>query len=270
MAKAQLWERIHDSVRQRMTPSLIIIGAQKAGTTSLYLMLKQFPKVLAPEIKELNHFNRDAEYEKGMKHYRSHFPLKPLWGSGYVAFEASPSYLFESEVCAERIARHLPHATCLAILRDPVKRAYSAWNMFRDFKDDPRYGQWYDPRSFQQAVEEEIAGRTRIKYHQHLRRSQYAGQIQDFKSRIAPDRLMVERYRDLQDDPARFLARICRRIGVTPLPPEHRVFHVRANVRPYPEPIDKGLARELYAYFKPDMDRLQQVLGYDIDIMEGN
>lgn len=270
MIKVPLWERVARGMSRRMEPSLLIIGAQKAGTSALYAMLKQYPKVLAPSIKELNFFDRDAEYRKGMRHYRAQFPLKPFWGSGFVTFDASPSYLYDSGVCAERIARHLPKAMCLAILRDPVQRAYSAWNMFRDFKDDPQYGRFYDPRSFHQAVEDELAGRPAPRFHQYLLRSHYSGQIQDFKSKIAPDLLMIENYRDLRNDPVGFLARVCARIGVEPLPPDHAAYRIKSNARPYTERIDPGLAKDLYLYFVPEMERLRQVLGYDLGLLEVN
>ena len=133
----------------RIKPSFIIVGAQKAGTSALFEMLAKHPGILAPVTKEMHHFNVEASYAQGMGHYLSQFPIRPLRRDP-ITFEATPAYLFHAATVAPRIKEHLPEVTCVAILRDPVKRAYSAWNMFRDFKNNPKNAHLHDPRSFKE------------------------------------------------------------------------------------------------------------------------
>jgi hypothetical protein len=253
-----------------MTPALVIIGAQKAGTSALFEMLSGHPKAAVPGAKEMDHFGNDTEYAKGMRHYLSRFPAVPMKSFGHFTFEASPSYMFDSDECAARIARDLPNAVCVAVLRDPVKRAYSAWNMYREFKGNVKLDYLHDPRSFSQAVEDEIAGRTTVLWHKYLLRGCYAEQMMQFKEHIAPERLLVKSYKDLKRDPVNFLAGLFDAINVAPLPAGHKAFNTRANQRSYPAPIDPGLAVELYRYFAPEMVKLRTVLGVELDILETN
>lgn len=261
---------LFEKVRPRMTPSVVVIGAQKAGTSALFKMLSRHPKAAPPAIKELDFFNRNEEYAKGMGHYRAQFPPIPAKSFGHFTFEASPSYLYFAETCAPRIAKDLPGVLCVAILRDPVKRAYSAWNMFRDFKGNPRHGHLYDPRSSAQAVKDEMEGRTEQRAHMYLARSHYAQQIAAFQAHFPKDQLWIRSYWDLKRDPRAFVNELCRHLHLPPMPAEVDLSSIKANKRLYTAPLDPGLAAELYRHFSSEMEKLDHVLGYHLDILEGH
>lgn len=250
------------AIRPRMLPKLVIVGAQKAGTTTVFDMLSRHPKVLPPVRKELHFFDVEERYNKGMRYYRSLFPVIPAKSKGYITLEASPRYLFFSDTCAPRIAKHLPKTSCLILLRDPVKRAYSAWNMNRTVRRRPYSLGVPEHRSFAQAVEDEMAGRTREEQHMYLARSSYARQVADYKKHIHPDRLLVHSFERLKIDAPGLINELCDHLGIHRLDPGSSLFHLRSNRRPYPESMDPGLQRELYTYFEPEMQKLAAVLGY--------
>jgi hypothetical protein len=102
----------------RPLPDFLILGAQKAGTTALYAYLRWHPQVTGPSFKEVSFFDR--HYARGERWYRAHLPIRR---SGIVG-EASPSYLFHP-LAPERVARMLPRARLIALLRNPVDRAFS-------------------------------------------------------------------------------------------------------------------------------------------------
>ncbi len=256
--------------RPRMQPELLIIGAQKSGTTALYQMLARHPQVRCPVRKELDFFASDEDYAQGMDHYLAHFPRKPFRHIRRITYEASPSYLYFAEQCAPRIAKALPRAICVALLRDPVKRAYSAWNMYRGFKGNPRLDHLHDPRSFQQAVDDELAGLPANANHKYLLRGKYAGQLATYLEVLHKDKLFVHSYKDLKKEPASLVNDLCTALDIEPLPADHPAFSLKAGVLPYKERLDEGLAKELYQYFAPEMIKLREVLGYDLDIMEGH
>lgn len=268
MEQPNLLRRTFERIRPRMSPSLLVIGAQKAGTSALFNMLAQHPKAAAPSVKELDFFSDDAAYTKGMAHYRSLFPAIPAKSFGHFTFEASPSYLYYAGRTAPRIAKDLPGVICMAILRDPVKRAFSAWNMFRDFKDNPKRGHLHDPRSFQQAVEDELAGRTEHAYHCYLARGCYAEQVRQFKTVLPQGMLLIRSYKTFKHDPAGVVAEVCEALGQDPLPAGHGAFSLKANTRPYTDKLDPVLAKELYQYFAPSLNELKQVLGHELDLLE--
>ena len=102
----------------RPLPDFLIIGAQKAGTTALYAYLRWHPQITGPSFKEVSFFDR--HYARGERWYRAHLPVRR---TGLVG-EASPSYLFHP-LAPERVARMLPRARLIALLRNPVDRAFS-------------------------------------------------------------------------------------------------------------------------------------------------
>ena len=103
-------------------PSFLVLGAPKCGTSSLCHYLAQHPQVyLAPE-KEPRFF--DAEYERGLDYYWSRY--FPGWSGQAVAGEGR-TYLLLLPFVPARIRESLPGARLIAILRNPVDRAYSHW-----------------------------------------------------------------------------------------------------------------------------------------------
>ena len=104
----------------RPLPSIVIIGAQRSGTTSLHSWLCSHPKVAPFLSKEVHYF--DGAYERGERWYRSKFPISL---GGQVHVDASPYMLFHP-LAAERAGRDLPDSTrFVALLREPAERALS-------------------------------------------------------------------------------------------------------------------------------------------------
>lgn len=256
-------------LKKQLQPRLIILGAQKAGTTALYEMLCKHPWARPPKQKELHHFAWEWHNAQGMGHYLSSFPRVPRWDRRGFTFEASPSYLFYAQKVAPRIKAALPDVTCLVVLRDPVKRAFSAWNMNHgDLRYEPGQADAYDPRSFQEAVEDELAGKTKKMQHRYLERGKYAEQVATFQKHFPPEQLLVRSYLDLKRDPDLFVRSLCGELGIPPMPEGVQLASVRANTRAYSSKLDPQLADELYRYFEPDQKELSLVLGREMDMLE--
>ncbi|MBA3418186.1 MAG: sulfotransferase [Geodermatophilaceae bacterium] len=114
----------------RMTPSFLVVGAKRAGTTSLYDTLAGHPQVLRAVLhKEVHYF--DNAYHRGASWYRGHFPTRAAaaisarrTGLTAVTGEATPSYMWHP-LAAMRIAADLPDVRLIVLIRDPVQRAHS-------------------------------------------------------------------------------------------------------------------------------------------------
>lgn len=115
----------------KIAPSFIIIGVQKGGTTSLYEYLLQHPKIIAPKEKELHYF--DNYNETSDKEYLSKFPSE--YFNNKISFEATPRYIYFPET-AKKINAYNPKMKFIVVLRDPVERAFSAWNMYKQMSED--------------------------------------------------------------------------------------------------------------------------------------
>jgi hypothetical protein len=122
------------TIAGRPLPDTFIVGAQKAGTTSLFDHLVQHPRVVGALTKEPHFFDG---------------PRRPLWmcrldyprvraaeRSGGRVLEATPSYLASARAAA-RLSRALPNARFIALLRDPATRALSHYKHNRRYNVEP-------------------------------------------------------------------------------------------------------------------------------------
>ncbi|MEH1785981.1 MAG: sulfotransferase domain-containing protein [Nostoc sp.] len=105
--------------------NFLIIGMGKAGTSSLYHYLCQHPQIIPATDKELHFFNKN--FDLGLDWYLAHFPPLPVEG-GFLTGEATPWYLASYEV-EKRVFQLFPKIKLIAILRNPVTRAISQYNM---------------------------------------------------------------------------------------------------------------------------------------------
>jgi len=112
-------------IGNKKEPELIILGTQKSGTTSLFDVLNNLPEFNGSLTKEVHFF--DINYKNGYKWYLNNFaPSRQK----IINFEASPSYLFYPFV-PQRICDFNKNIKLIIILRDPIERAFSAWNMYK-------------------------------------------------------------------------------------------------------------------------------------------
>ena len=114
-------------------PKFIVAGTQKSGSTALTMLLDEHPHVIMSDVKEVHFFDTPPKYAKGIESYLRHFPEVSMEVGGkekpeFITGEATPFYLASRQAC-ENIAADLPGAKLLVVLRDPVDRAYSEYQM---------------------------------------------------------------------------------------------------------------------------------------------
>lgn len=110
-------------------PQVLLIGAQKAATSSLYQYLATHSQICQGK-KEIDFFT--VNYERGINYYKRQFPF-----SNKITIDASPRYIYDTKV-PERVAQMMPSDIKIIVsLRDPVRRAFSAWNMYKQICQRP-------------------------------------------------------------------------------------------------------------------------------------
>jgi Sulfotransferase family len=141
----------------------LVVGAAKAGTTSLHEYLRTHPELYLPEVKEQVFFTRDEAYESGWDAFAAvafhGAPEDRRWGMATPHYLAGPVIWRESTireveapahlVTARRIARQFPDLKLIALLRDPVERAISSYWQAVVLGDDQR--------SIDEAFDEELS-----------------------------------------------------------------------------------------------------------------
>lgn len=116
------------SLKQKI--SLMIVGAQKAGTTSLKNYLGQHPKLQTHPHKELSYFFDAAEYEKGFENaLRKYYDVKE--GSNLLVAKNAGLYVSEQGII--RLKEHNPDCKLVLILRNPIERSYSSYLMEKNY-----------------------------------------------------------------------------------------------------------------------------------------
>jgi len=118
----------------RALPDFLVLGAQKAGTTSLFNYLCLHPKIVGSVPKEIFYFC--SHLEKNERWYRRHFPRQSVVGKrAAICGEATPISLYIPHA-AERVAALVPQAKLIVILREPAARAVSHYyHRFRNGRD---------------------------------------------------------------------------------------------------------------------------------------
>ncbi|MEM1041843.1 MAG: sulfotransferase [Bacteroidota bacterium] len=254
-------------------PDFIIIGAQKAGTSSLHYYLSQHPQVIASSVKEVHYF--DNHFEEGLLWYKAHFPLRSRvrrrereLGKPVLVGEASPYYLFHPHA-PRRIREALPEAKLIAFLRDPVKRAYSHYQMgVRRNKES---------LSFEEAVERErerLPGETvkmladehyRSEFHQvysYVERGIYVDQLEVYAELFGRDQLLVMPSEALFADTQATVDAVTDFLGLERAP----LTDVEPKwVGTYKKKAALPLEDELRAFYAPHNQRLYEFLGRTFD-----
>ena len=261
--RAQLVRARTATASLRALPDFIIIGAQKAGTTSLYAYLSAHPQVRPGLFKEAHFF--DLRFDLGERWYRSVFPLRARLNRAHaITGEASPYYLFHP-LAAERAASVVPHARLIVLLRDPVERAWS------HYRHEVAAG--HEQLSFLAALEAEsrrLAGAEEAvrtgtspelaENHRrfgYVARGRYADQLERWFSVFGRDQVLVLRAEDLFGDPAETWRRTQEFLGL-----RHALHEDFAAHNAQPSVNFPAGARELLdeAFRKPNED-LAALLG---------
>jgi len=112
----------------------LIIGAQRAGTTSLFKFLDLLPSFCGSIDKEVGYFSIEQKYNNGIEWYHNQFKF---CYRDQLTFEATPEYLYYPFVPV-RVKKYKSDLRFIVLLRDPVERCYSAWKLFRNiYYNDP-------------------------------------------------------------------------------------------------------------------------------------
>lgn len=284
--------------RRHLLPDFLIVGAARAGTTTLVEHLSAHPGVLGFPRREV-HFFDGPRHDLGLGWYRLQMPTAAARtaaiGAGRgpaLVGEKSPFYLADPATPA-RVAADLPDVRIIALVRDPTARALSHWNIRR------RRGA--EPRTFDAVAAEELAlleagrvaeleavreegfddvdddgtdgdgarqggagraSRAPAEAQRHgayLVRGLYARQLERWADALPRERILVVQSERLFADPAAELPRVWAHLGLAPAPLVHAAHRNRRAYRS--EPADPETIARVRAFFRPTYAELAPWLG---------
>jgi hypothetical protein len=288
---------------ERLDLDIMIIGAQKAGTSTLLSHLQWAPGVARVHSSEFAYFADDGEYQRGGR-----AAIQKYFGgdvSGDALKIGKLAGLLTSPPAISRLLADSPGVQLVAVLRNPVDRAYSAYWFAKRMGFEPA-------RSFSEAIDRELSGGTlqmpRQDFREYVRRGEYAVHLERLFGEVDPRQVHVYLFEDLCADaqrlandilkpfgraipagaspPARVntsararserLARLTawrssrvRRLLASVLSPSIRRPIRRALIRyneipSQPPPMDDEIRARLAAYYEPHNRRLETLIDRDL------
>lgn len=233
-------------------PHFLVIGAEKSGTTWLHARLGEHPDVFLPATKEIHFFNdlnsyhcELGNYAHGLDWYSRFF--EPA-GEHQIRGEVTPLYLPDS-AAAERIKNDLPRCRLIAVLRNPIHRAYSHFWMAHN----------------KQHLSESFAEVVRKRIPWIIDRGLYGSQIQRYLGHFPDEQLRVFDYEKEITEPVGFLNSVSDYVGLSrhqwPTDQGKRVFGSTQYRFPWLAKNQSDLARWLRSsrlgfYFMDGMKKL--------------
>ena len=269
----------------RLLPNFLIIGAQKGGTTSLFNYLVQHPRILPPlgkrtkdgalvaGNKELHYFDR--QFERGIRWYRSHFPLPNYlrFGKKFITGEATPDYLSHPHA-PKRVAQLMPQVKLIAILRNPVERAYSHYvhNVTGRVKETRPVEEAIF--ADEQTIEAELTRMLKDNEYKssfydrysYLYRGIYIQQIRYWLNFFTREQLLILKSEDLFNNPKKIYRETLEFLGLLDEQlQDYKIFNPRksSNTVKIAPQIDTDLRKRLVDYYSPHNQELYHYLNRD-------
>lgn len=248
----------------KLTPDIVIVGAQRCGTTSMFKALIQHPEVARPFLRKGVHYF-DKNYDRGPRWYRGHFPTEATSrlrrrGRPARTLESSPYYMFHPWA-PRRIAEDLPEARLVVMLRDPVTRAYSAHSH--------ELARGFEKLDFEAALEAEagrLAGERErmladpsydslsLQHHAYVTRGQYIEQLRELERLFGRERLCVVDSQDFFDDPPTVFRGVADALGLSP---DYDIAFEKHNARSR-DPLSPELRKRLEEHYQPYDEQLAE------------
>ena len=259
-----------------MLPDFIIIGATRSGTTSLYENLSQHPCIVPAFNKEPSFFN--LNFARGLKWYRSQFPLElhkfyfeKILQHEFMTGEASANYFYYPSV-PERISTTLSKVKLILLLRDPVHRAYSDYQLsVRSHKE---------VRSFQEAVRSELSDSVKLTAEnersilrlRYLLKGIYVDHLERWLKFFSREKLLILKSEDLFSEQPRTFSIVLDHLGLPSWQPKQfsafrepgKKIDNDAIIQKQYERMDAKTDKLLKDFFRPYNQRLYDLLGQDL------
>ena len=178
-------------------PNLIIIGAQKCGTSVLHYYLSLHPEISMSKPKELNFFIEERNWPRGVEWYKRHFDA-----NAHVRGEASPNYTAypQHEGVPERMHSVVPDAKLIYFIRDPLERIAAHWVH--------NYAKRREKGTLEQTLVHPNTS--------YVTRSKYAMQLERFRAFYPADQILVMQQSELRHNRMETLRRVFNFLEVDP------------------------------------------------------
>jgi len=244
----------------RALPGAVIVGVAKSGTSQLFSYILRHPRCFRSYVKEVNYFSYHSQ--RPLSWYRSHFArTRSVEAVHGMCLEASPSYLLSAEAL-ERMHQVLPQAKLMAILRDPVARAFSQYQHHKQRR--------WESQTFDHVVRESMAVAPPIARRDrplpsipegvglYIWHGYYASQLTALYRIYPREQVLLLDAADLFDDTNALCQRVFDFLGIERYDVQPDRIYNRGHYR---ETIDPATAEMLREHYRPHDEWLVELTG---------
>ena len=233
----------------------IVAGAQKCGTTALHYQLEKHPQIALPDKEELHFFDDEERFTRDVNYKDLHDSFRPSSRAVAVG-ESTPVYLYWRPAM-ERIWNYNKDIKLIVLLRNPVDRAFSHWNMQRE--------RGYEPLDFLDAIKAEEqrqkeAAPLQSRRFSYIGRGLYGEQIDRALKYFPREQIKVVRSEDLRSDFAGAINSIFAFVGAESL---RNIRNKERNPIRYERDITTEERNAMSNCLKEDITKLEKLLGWD-------
>lgn len=257
----------------RILPNFLIIGTQRGGTQSLFEYLMKHKNIFPPWGREAHYF--DSYYYWGWKksNYKGFFPTifykafyKYVRKRDFITGESTPYYLFHPLI-PKRVFKMMPNIKIIVLLRNPIDRAYSNYNMNKS--------KYRENLSFEDAIEREkrLYNRNLEKvvkekkynlFHQrrsYLARGLYVEQLKNWHQYFPKEQFLIIKSEVFYKDPEMVLNKVLKFLNQPKMKlKEYNKFHKLK----YPK-MNENTRKKLIEYFRPYNEALYKYLNINFN-----
>lgn len=234
----------------------IVAGAQKCGTTALHFFLEKHPQIALPNKQELHFFDDEEVFaKKEVNYHLLHDSFRP-GRNATIAGENTPSYTYWKPAM-ERIWSYSKGIKLIILLRNPVLRAFSHWNMQRE--------RGYDTLDFLDAIREEKNRRQEAwplqsRRFSYIDRGFYSEQLERVFQFFPREQVHVIKFEDFRAGQSSTMKDLFQFLGVAPLP---GLRNRERNAIPYARDMTNSERQYAAAFFKEEIPKVERLLGWD-------
>ncbi|MDX8386249.1 MAG: sulfotransferase domain-containing protein [Gallionella sp.] len=239
-----------------MKVNFLICGVQKGGTTALDTYLRAHPEIGMANRKEVHYFDFEKNFPNGKADYSQYHAMFSPQPSNKLIGESTPIYMYWHDA-PKRIWQYNPDMKLIAILRNPIDRAYSHWNMEYDRKTDT-LPFWEALQSEAQRCREALPYKNRG--YSYVVRGFYSEQLRRLWMYFAKEQILVLKNEDLRDQPNETLKKVTGFLGVSSL---NNIEYKEVHSRQYSSEMAEREKEYLRSVFEFEIRDLERLLGWD-------
>jgi hypothetical protein len=262
-------------------PNFMIIGVQKSGTSTLHFLPNQHPDLIGSDPKEIHYFDKPLKERNSLEWYKSHFS-RSIFEKRKLFFETTPNYIYYSHIPAEIIDLN-SSLKFIVMLRNPVERCFSAWNMYKNIfdeykngmpliidKDKPIFRYLFKDRAKFPTLEEcleielNLMKQSQILEPALLRRGLYYDQLANYFRIFHPDRFLIVESNDFRSNVYKYLEQMAKFLNVSPFNTS-KLNIQNKNIRKYDDVLQDNTRSFLKEFYREPNQKLYNLLNTQFD-----